>query len=404
MTTQEMAEKIAQIAGTFTPSAPVDDVSLFAGRLPQVGQVANAVAQKGQHVVMYGERGVGKTSLANVLKYILASFNRNTCVIKLNCENKSTATSIWRGAMREIPFFRERISPGFSDSKATEKVSLNLLIPDDVSADDVRYVLQQVPGELVIIFDEIDRIKNKKTLSSLSNTIKTLSDNAVPTTLILVGVADSVHGLIAEHASIGRAIEEVLMPRMSEKELKEIITKGLAKVGMTITESALGRIVHLSHGLPHYTHLLGLYGAQRAVGADTLEITGQHVLEAIRTAVTKTQESIRNAYHIAVGSRQGNIYRQVLLACALAKVDELGYFQTVDVRDPMSRIMSKRYEINAFIQHLHDFCSEERGKILIQKGRRKSYRYRFVDPLMQPFIVMKGLSDGLITEELWDLK
>jgi hypothetical protein len=47
-----------------------------------------------------------------------------------------------------------------------------------------------------------------------SATIKTLSDNAssIKTTLILVGVADSVDELIGEHQSIERAIKQVPMP------------------------------------------------------------------------------------------------------------------------------------------------------------------------------------------------
>ncbi|MGD0652000.1 MAG: ATP-binding protein [Verrucomicrobiia bacterium] len=403
MTQVERTQKFFEASKAFTPSAPVDNYNLFAGRTNQISQVLNAVAQKGQHVVIYGERGVGKTSLANVLKHLLANVSQDdNCVIKINCEGKSTPSSIWRTALREIPSFRMRQPSGFSGENDTEKIELNTLIPDEVSADDVRYVLRQLPGEPVIIFDEVDRIKSKKTITALSDTIKSLSDNAVPTTLILVGVADSVGGLIAEHESIERALVQVLMPRMSPTELREIVSKGLDKVGMTITETALGRIVKLSHGLPHYTHLLALHATQSGISSDCLEITNKHVHDAVNESVEKAQQSIHSAYHTAVTSSRGNLYRQVLLACALAEVDELGYFQTVNVREPMTRIMKKPYEIAAFIGHLHDFCSPERGQILQQIGARKRYRYRFVNPLMQPFVVMKGLKDGLITEELWD--
>jgi DNA-binding NtrC family response regulator len=49
-------------AGTvFTPSAPINDKALFAGRIDQVRQVMDAVSQRGRHAVIYGERGVGKT-------------------------------------------------------------------------------------------------------------------------------------------------------------------------------------------------------------------------------------------------------------------------------------------------------------------------------------------------------
>jgi ABC-type lipoprotein export system ATPase subunit len=45
---------------------------LLAGRDKQIALVIDAVNQKGQHVIICGERGVGKTSLFNVLKSFLA--------------------------------------------------------------------------------------------------------------------------------------------------------------------------------------------------------------------------------------------------------------------------------------------------------------------------------------------
>ncbi len=68
----------AEIAKVFTPSAPVDDAALFAGRTTQLLKVVNAISQRGQHVVIFGERGVGKTSLSNILYATLDSLNHNT--------------------------------------------------------------------------------------------------------------------------------------------------------------------------------------------------------------------------------------------------------------------------------------------------------------------------------------
>ncbi len=315
MTTEQMLQKLHEAGKAFTPSAPVNDFDLFAGRKTQVTQVINAVSQVGQHVMIYGERGVGKTSLANVLKFFLSKFsNEKSCVVKVNCEGNSTPSSIWRTALREIPAFQERPPSGFAIEGAINKIDLNKLIPDHISADDVRHLLRQLPGEPVIIFDEVDRIRSKKTITSLSDTIKTLSDNSIPCTLILVGVADSVDDLIAEHASIERALVQVLMPRMSVDELREIVVKGIAKLGMSMSQDALARIVRLSQGLPHYTHLLGLCAAQSAIKDDTAHITYKHVREAITESVEKAQQSIKSAYHEAVSSPRGNLYRQVLLA------------------------------------------------------------------------------------------
>ncbi len=50
----------------FSPSAPVDESDLFAGRVPQLRKMIDGVFERGKHAVLFGERGVGKTSLAKV--------------------------------------------------------------------------------------------------------------------------------------------------------------------------------------------------------------------------------------------------------------------------------------------------------------------------------------------------
>src|SRR5438132_13610236 len=58
---------IGQINTSFTPGAPIDSRELFAGREKQVDRVISIIFQKGSHPVLFGERGVGKTSLTNTI-------------------------------------------------------------------------------------------------------------------------------------------------------------------------------------------------------------------------------------------------------------------------------------------------------------------------------------------------
>jgi len=62
----------------------------------------------------------------------------------------------------------------------------------------------------------------------------------------------------------------------------------------------------------------------------------------------------------------------------------------------MSTIMGKRYEIAAFARHLADFGASDRGPILERTGVARRYRFRFRNPLLQPFVIMQGLADRLI--------
>src|SRR6516164_8633407 len=96
-TAMEATKKIqtkARIARVFTPSAPIDKSSLFAGRSKEIMKLINASLQRGQHAVLFGERGVGKTSLANVLKDFLKPLG-SALLTSTNCESRSTFKSIW---------------------------------------------------------------------------------------------------------------------------------------------------------------------------------------------------------------------------------------------------------------------------------------------------------------------
>jgi uncharacterized protein YejL (UPF0352 family) len=252
---------------------------------------------------------------------------------------------------------------------------------------------------MMVIVDEFDRIQHEHVRQLFADTIKTLSDHAVPVTLVLVGVADTVDALIKEHHSIERALIQVQMPRMSREELEQIVENGLKRLGLSIAPTAIQRITLLSQGLPHYTHLLALYAAREAIDNGATKIALDHVLSAIKTALTQAQQSIRSVYHTATrSSRRENLYAKVLLACALAKTDDLGYFAPSDVREPLSSIMRKRYEIPSFARHMNFFCLLARGPVLHKAGVPHGYRYRFVNPLLQPFVVMQGMVEGLVTD------
>jgi len=75
----------------------------------------------------------------------------------------------------------------------------------------------------------------------------------------------------------------------------------------------------------------------------------------------------------------------------------MGYFTASDVVRPMTDIMQRPYEIPNFAPHLKDFCDERRGPILEQRGSARRFRYRFCDPLMQPYITLLGMRDGKVT-------
>jgi hypothetical protein len=112
--------------------------------------------------------------------------------------------------------------------------------------------------------------------------------------------------------------------------------------------------------------------------------------------VRKAQRTIITTYNKATRSaHQDVLFDKVLLACALAPKDELGMFAARDVAVPLSMIMGIQYQIPAFARHLKQFSGNERGNVLQKHGEQRRFFYRFDDPMMQPFVILKGLSDKI---------
>jgi AAA domain len=372
-------DRIRAVSRAFTPGAPVGELDMLAGRMDQLTDVVSAVSMRGQHVGLYGERGVGKTSLATVLAEYFNAISPVTGLksVVVNCGTDDTFSSVWRNAFIELGIHTngEPFSPEY-----------------------VRRSLQTLPSEALIVIDELDRLENDDALTALADTIKTLSDHAVDSTLVLVGVARSIGELIGEHASIVRALVQIEMPRMKVDELGAIITNGCAKASLTARQDAIRDIAELSEGLPHYTHLLGLHAGLHAVQNDRTEITTTDVQEAIPKAVDR--HTILSDYQRATRSaRKDALFSEVLLACALAPKNQLGFFTSGAIREPLELIAGRRIEIPAFSNHLSQFLEPERGAVLQREGSSRRYFYRFTDPIFQPYVILSGLSHALITAE-----
>ena len=376
----------------FTPSTPIRLADLFAGRRKEIHQLISAVAEPGRHAILHGERGVGKTSLSQVLKHLVPSGTQTVSQLRKSCSPGDNFESIWRKFFKDIGF--EHRSDG---------TSIDQLYPELISPDDVVRELKHFPANDIPIFviDEFNEISDSGTTASLlANTMKALSDEGASVTLIVVGVGDSVAQLFEEHGSIERCTEEVLMPRMTQTELTEILDKRLTSLGMTIEEDARWKIVILSRGLPTYVHSLGKYSATSAVVDLRRQILESDVDYAIDTILTSSLESLRVAYEKATFSNQpGNLFKEILLSCALVKPDDdSGYFAPAAVLEPLEKVLGKPMSISQYRNHLSEFSTDKRGKILQRHGQERGFRYRFQDPRMLPYVLMNGIKNKMIPE------
>lgn len=399
MTPDDWDAKRFEAQQLFSPAAPIDERDLFAGRKVQIDKMLEAAGEKGKHAVLFGERGVGKTSLGKVFHAMFPQTIRHILAVREQVDPSDDFSSIWRKVFKDL-----RVRAVEADA-TTQHVPLANDYPGVIMPDDIRREFQDIfsPNDIpIIIIDEFDKARESadtKIHELMANTIKHLSDYSINATIILIGVADDVNDLIGEHPSITRAIEQIPMPRMNRDELREIIDKRLPRLGMKMHGDAYWKIIELSRGLPSYVHLLGLYSTQAAIERHSLQINEDDVNSAIKRALEKTQESTQADYNAAIHSnRSDSLYRHVLLACALAKPDERGQFSPTAVIEPLSDILKRQVKIDAFQQHLLKFIDPERGSVLVRRGRQRAYKFRFRDPMMQPYVIMRGIEDDLIPE------
>lgn len=315
--------------------------------------------------------------------------------IRIQSSPQDDYFSLWSKVLRGISFTITQ-DQGYGRETTTNHTIADKY-KDTITPDDVVRELRALGNEIsvVVIFDEFDKIESLDTKKLMSHTIKALSDAGVNTTIVIVGVADDIDTLVAEHESVKRNLEEIKMPRMNNGEMREILAKRYPVLAMEIVPDAQWKIITLSRGLPEYAHVLGRNAAVEAIQKHTNKITEEHVDQSIRNMLLQSDQSSSNAYKKATLSNKKNaLYRQVLLACALAKTDDEGKFTLTSVIEPLTSVLGRKLEIAGFQSHIAAFCTPERGCILEQHGIPRAYKYRFREPKMQPYVLIQGIDSG----------
>lgn len=383
-------QRLQALERAFRPAAPIRSEELFAGRTRQLIAINDLCQDPGRHGVIFGERGVGKTSLA----YVSGEYQKRlgNIWIRIGCDSSDTFETVWSKAFDALTLLPKIRPDDYGQLEPIIDIAQDVYLSGNTESPDAARKGLQVLTELlgvVICFDEFDRVQGEETSLLMSDCIKTFSDQLIGATLIIVGVADTIDSLITNHHSIQRAMSQVRMPRMKSEEIEEIIDNGYSAADLTVKEQVKRWLIEVPQGLPYYAHLIA-----REAGRNALRNSRDEVIEvdwgaAVHEAALLTDQSIVRTYSEAIASSHKTIYEEVLLACAIAEKDDLGFFTPPDVREPLSRIMGERYDLPRYSNHLSQLC--ERGPILERRGKERRWRYRFLDPMMQPYAMIRGI-------------
>jgi hypothetical protein len=375
-------------AAPLSPDRSPDNGSeggLYAGRSFEGHRMIEAVRDPAKHILLYGERGIGKTSTSNNFWTKDQNFSYPVLVVRSQAYPFDDFSSLWRRTLEELQIVAEQY--------ACKEIRSDLT---HVSPDSVRREFQKMPGHLIsiIIIDEFDLLRTEEARLLTANLLKSLHDYGVNVTVVLIGVADDVEELVANHQSLRRVLSLIKLERMSFAELNEILDRRLQLTPLSLANDARSAIVGISCGLPYYVQTLGKFSAQNAIRGQRLQILLDDVNVAIEEFIIDNGQSFAEAYQRITESRKkGNMFQEVILAGALAQSDISGFFKSSEVARVLDLMVIDQPRNEFQIQrYLSQFASERRGRALIRRGIGAASRYRFSDATMQPFIIMRAIN------------
>ena len=387
---------LAAISRVFTPSTPVTEAAVFSGRGRERERLIRAVFEPGRHAVVYGARGVGKTSLVNVVGASLseqggAASDEQRVSVRVPCTREDTFDSVWRQLARDVSVvpiigaettvkpLGERHSLDVADAIADH--------PGIVAPADIERVFRHA-ARAVLVFDEFDTLIDRETRSAFADTIKMLSDSGTGPTVVLVGVGADIGTLIEDHESIQRCVQQIHMPAMSEGETRSLVVNGFALLDdLDIESAAVDQIARFSRGFPSFAHSLAKEAASITSGEGRTSVGRRDVFAGAVEALAGIPYSLGETYRVAVDVRHPTDTTAVTLAAA-------AYAGPDRFRPTEVQAILASWGVNAQLQtvtnRLRSLCKPSRGSVLRTTGGGSHPAYEFSDPMMPPYVVIRN--------------
>lgn len=398
----------------FTPASEVTDPKRFAGRGGELQALATALQSQGVQIVIYGNRGVGKSSLA--LQLELLALGSQEVAERLRAapdEPLDFLTIYFRcdDSIRSVPQLLLRL---LSDDEALAawvpfrvvqkegaeelggKLDVKVLSLSGSSANSITSKIEELDTDVVSVFqnvlthvidsgvardgvllivDEFDRVQDRAGMASL---LKVLAPRGVK--FALVGVATNVQELILDHESVARQLADgtVEVPPMPEAEMQEIFDRAEAFLDTrySFDDEARAWITAISRGHPFYVHLVGKHALLKAIDRGETEVSESIAREALGDIALKGSAPVQETlYKTAIGH---SYVREVVLK-AFAGVEDYEIHTTELYARLAKDLNVDPGAISVYVGHL---ASPKYGAVL-EKTRDRYYR--FTDSLFKAY-------------------
>lgn len=391
------------------PSEEVSDPAQLMGRDSALNQLRDAFETNGMNAFIWGQRGVGKTSLVHTACTKYAETVKLAAAI--SCHKESTfnelINDIYRRVIQQgkVPLssnnFKAKLSAfglsleGQKDG-FREKIEISSV---NHASDFLRTILPtdfDNGKEWIIIVDEFDLLENKNTIDFFTTLAKQLSVDKAPVKFVFCGVASNLNDLIGSHESVERYLKAIELRPLLDGHIMDIIDYISKNFDAKMYRGQLTRIAQIACGYPHFAHLImrevitGLYEEE----PKSKEVSAETFKSAVQRAAKSAATRLQVAYDSAT-KKGTDKYIEVLWAVADGQLLDK---QFKSIRSDYKKIMSQRIDREAiedeqkFRSHLNNLTKPSHGAVL-QRG--KVGWYHFTDPMFRSYVRMVAHGDDV---------
>lgn len=317
------------LAERLTPSAHITTPERLYGREKKLVQIERAFNSHGRHIFIYGDRGVGKTSLAMTAAYLHQDSSGEP--IYVLCGEDSTFGSIMQAVGQNALPIRQRIEQGGSKPtyaatlpgigggsfKAGDESRAVIEQPSDINAATtiITYINSIRHGTTIVVLDELERIRDPNEKMKIAEFVNSISSVQDQTKFIISGIGSTVEDLLGNHPSAARKLEAIELEKIPHDQLWNIMMSTANELGVGIENEFLIRAGILSDGFPHYVHLIAenLFWAMHDDELECSMANRKHFKAAVKGALERTDVEHKSAYRIATKKTKNTIDYELAL-------------------------------------------------------------------------------------------
>lgn len=406
----------AQLHKHIKPSKPVDTPELLQGRHEELAEIKRALYAMGRHVFIYGDRGVGKSSLAQTAAYQYQSADRS--ILRIGCtretsfysELQALATQLIKDAQISEVTHTARLNLKAIDLERTSKTTRQSMMPAVKSMDDALAVINDInqihSDKPIIVVDEFDAIEEQRERFLFADLLKKMGDSGIYVPMIFTGIASSLDDLLGGHQSSIRQLKPIHLDPLSWDARWDIFLKACDAFAIEPHPEIKYRIAGISDGFPYYVHLITEHLLWKVFDDPhvTCKATMDQYREALDRAVGDVQAHIRKPYDYAT-MRESDDYHYVIWAAADSS---FLLRRTRDMYESYKRIISdlERVDEDAFLDMLtyekfatriRQLSKSSHGSIL-RKLENKTGWYQFSENMLRGFVKLMAETFGI---QLW---